>query len=194
LAQYTASKLTAAEQMLSSTDHIESDYIALLPGYTIQSDFHDQELNHQSKNVLQISLYLFFYQLAMIFLVTVLWISFGSFSVGLIVYICLELLFNCFAFFLVSRGVKFRNPSCCCCGCCSYLGGYIFMTLLIFLPNCLALIGDFYILFAFGAYLVLIEIVLKSIKAAMSGVALYSSFKLLRRLREKTDEDLSEHL
>lgn len=68
------------------------------------------------------------------------------------------------------------------------------MTLLIFLPNCLALIGDVYVLFAFGAYMILIEIVLKSVKAVMCGMALYSSFKLLRRLGEKTDEDMSEHL
>jgi hypothetical protein len=180
--------------MLSSTEHIESDYIALLPGYTIQSDFHDQELNLQSKNVLQISLYLFFYQLGMIVLVTVLWLIFGSFSIGLVIFVCLELMFNCLAFFLVSRGVKYRNPSCCCCGCCSYLGGYIFMTLLIFLPNCLSLVGDFYILFTYGVYRVLVEIALKGIKVVMSGMALHSSFKLMRRLREKTDDDLSDHL
>lgn len=180
--------------MLTSTDHIESDYIALLPGVTVLSDFHDGELNLQSKKVMQISLYLFFYQLAMIVLITALWIVFDSFSVGLIITISLELLFNCFAFFLVSQGVKYRNPSCCCCGCCSYLGGYIFMTLLIFIPNCLSLVGDFYILFEFKVYLVLIEIALKSIKAVMSGMALHSSFKLMRRLREKHDDDLSEHL
>jgi hypothetical protein len=182
--------------MLSSStnDNIESDYIALLPGYTILSDFHDQELNLQSKHVLQISLYLFFYQLSMILLITVLWLIFGSFSGGLIVYIVMELLFNCFAFFLVSRGVKHRNPSCCCCGCCSYLGGYVFMTLLIFLPNCLQLGGDLYILFSFKAYMIIIEIVLKVVKIILSGMALHSSFKLLRRLREKTDDDLEDYL
>lgn len=177
-----------------STDHIESDYIALLPGYTIQSDFHDQELNLQSKNVLKISMFLFFYQLFMILVVTVLWIVFGSFSIGLIVFIFLELLFNCFAFFLVSRGVKLRDPSCCCCGCCSYLGGYIFMTSLIFLPNSLGLAFDFYVLFAFGAYRVLIEIFFKGIKVVMSGLALHSSFKLLRRLREKTSDEIDDNL
>ena len=180
--------------MISSTDHIQSDYIALLPGYTIQSDFHDQELNLQSQRVMRISMYLFFYQLAMIFLVTSLWLIFGHFSLGLIIFVLIELMFNGLAFYLVSSGVKYRNPSCCCCGCCSYLGGYIFMTLLIFLPNCLALLGDFYILFAFGAYMVLIEIALKSIKAVMSGMALHSSFRLLRRLREKNDDDLADHL
>ena len=177
-----------------ATDHIESDYIALLPGYTVQSDFHDQELNLQSKKLLQISLYLFFYQLAMMTLVSILWLVFGSFSIILIIFIILELLFNGLAFFLVSHGVKYRNPSCCCFGCCSYLGGYIFMTSLIFVPNSLSLIGDFYALFAYAAYFIMIEIVLKGVKVVMSGIALYSSFQLLRRLREKNDERLSENL
>mmetsp|Transcript_11546 Transcript_11546/g.18847 ORF Transcript_11546/g.18847 Transcript_11546/m.18847 type:complete len:181 (+) Transcript_11546:108-650(+) len=180
--------------MIASTDHIESDYIALLPGYTVQSDFHDQELNLQSKSVMQISLYLFLYQLAMILVITILWLVFGSFSVGLIVYVIVELMFNGFAFYLVSSGVKYRNPSCCCCDCCSYLAGYIFMTLLIFVPNLLGLLADFYVLIAWGYYMLLIEIVLKSVKAVMSGMALFSSYKLMRRLREKIDDDMNENL
>lgn len=180
--------------MLSSTDHIESDYIPLLGGIGVQSEFHDQELNQECKRVLQISLYLFLYQLAMILLITILWVVFGSFSIGLIIYVILELLFNGFAFFLVWSGVEHRNPSCCCCGCCSYLGGYIFMTLLIFVPNLLSLFGDFYVLFYYGAYMVLIEIVLKSVKAIMSGLALYSSYKLMRRLREKINDDMNDNL